>query len=57
MNESVIYIREHDIKFIKQLDECIQKVAGERKNLQDKNKSIDKEMQEAFCNCGASSYS
>ena len=46
MAESVIYIREHGIKSVKQLDEYIQKVADERQNLQDKIKIIDKEMQE-----------
>ncbi len=46
MAESVIYIREYDIKSVKQLDEYIQKVADERQNLQDKIKTIDKKMQE-----------
>ena len=46
MAESVIYIREYDIKSVKQLDEYIQKAADERQNLQDKIKTIDKKMQE-----------
>ena len=46
MAESVIYIREHGIKSVKQLDEYIQKAAHERQILQDKIKVIDKEMQE-----------
>lgn len=46
MAESVIYIREHGIKSVKQLDEYIQKAADERQNLQDKIKTIDTEMQE-----------
>ena len=46
MAESVIYIREHGIKSVKQLDEYIQKAANERQNLQDKIKVIDNEMQE-----------
>ena len=45
MAESVIYIREHGIKSVKQLDEYIQKAADERQNLQEKIKAIDKEMQ------------
>lgn len=45
MAESVIFIREHGIKSIKQLDESIQKSVEERQALQDKIKSIDKEMQ------------
>lgn len=45
MAESVIFIREHGIKFVQQLDEFIQKTADERQNLQDKIKAIDKEMQ------------
>ena len=44
MAESVIYIREYDIKSVKQLDEYIQKAADERQNLQDKIKTIDKKM-------------
>ena len=44
MAESIIYIREHGIKSVKQLDEYIQKAADERQNLQDKIKVIDKEM-------------
>ncbi len=46
MAESVIFLREHVIKSIKQLDEYIQKTADEKQNLQDKIKVIDKEMQE-----------
>ena len=45
MAESVIYIREHGIKFVKQLDEYIQTVADKRQNIQEKIKAIDKEMQ------------
>ena len=45
MAESVIYIREHGIKSVKQLDEFIRKSADERQHLQDKLKEIDKEMQ------------
>ncbi|AGU76680.1 relaxase/mobilization nuclease domain-containing protein [Streptococcus intermedius] len=45
MAESVIYIREHGIKSVKQLDEFIRKSADERQHLQDKIKEIDKEMQ------------
>lgn len=45
MAESIIYIREHGIKFVKQLDEYIQKAADERQNIQEKIKAIDKEMQ------------
>ena len=45
MAESVIYIREHGIKSVKQLDEFIRKSADERQHLQDKIKAIDKEMQ------------
>lgn len=45
MAESVIFIREHGIKSVKQLDEFIQKSADERQNLQDKIKAIDKEME------------
>lgn len=45
MAESVIYIREHGIKSVKQLDEYIQKAADERQNIQEKIKAIDKEMQ------------
>ena len=44
MAKSVIFIREHGIKSVQQLDEFIQKSADERQNLQDKIKSIDKEM-------------
>lgn len=46
MAESVVFIREHGINSVKQLDEYIQKTADERQNLQDKIKSIDKEMQQ-----------
>ena len=45
MAESVIFIREHGIKSVKQLDEFIRKSADERQHLQDKIKEIDKEMQ------------
>lgn len=45
MDESVIFIREHDINSIKQLDEYIQKSAEERQRLQDKIKEINKNMQ------------
>lgn len=45
MAESVIYIREHGINSIKQLDEYIKKSAEERQGLQDKIKKIDKDMQ------------
>ena len=41
MTESAIFIREHGIKSIKQLDEYIRKSAEERQNLQDKIKVID----------------
>ena len=44
MAESVIFIREHGIKSVKQLDEYIQTAADERQNLQDKIKVIDKVM-------------
>ena len=43
---SVIFIREHGIKSVQQLDEFIQKSADERQNLQDKIKSIDKETEQ-----------
>ncbi|HGQ3591056.1 TPA: relaxase/mobilization nuclease domain-containing protein [Streptococcus pneumoniae] len=46
MAESVIFLREQDIKSVKQLDEYIQKTADERQNLQDQIKDIEKEMQE-----------
>ena len=46
MAESVIFLREQGIKTVKQLDEYIQKTVDERQGLQDKIKSIDKEMQE-----------
>ena len=45
MAESVIFIREQGIKSVKQLDEFIQKAANERQNLQNKIKSIDKEIE------------
>ena len=45
MAESVIFIREHGIKSVKQLDEFIRKSADKRQHLQDKIKAIDKEMQ------------
>ena len=45
MAESVIFIREHGINSVKQLDEYIQKSAEERQALQDKIKEIDKDMQ------------
>ena len=45
MAESVIFIREHGINSVKQLDEYIQKAADERQNIQEKIKEIDKEMQ------------
>lgn len=45
MAESVIFIREHGINSVKQLDEYIQKNAEERQDLQDKIKEIDKDMQ------------
>ena len=45
MAESVIYIREHGIKSVKQLDEYIQTAADERQNIQEKIKAIDKKMQ------------
>ena len=44
--ESVIFIREHGIKSVQQLDEYIQKSADERQNLQDKIKAVDKEMEQ-----------
>lgn len=46
MAKSVIFLREQGIKSVKQLDECIQKAANDRQDLQDKIKAIDKEMQE-----------
>ena len=46
MAESVVFIREHGINSIKQLDEYIRKSAEERQNLQDKIKAIDKEMEQ-----------
>ena len=44
--ESVIFIREHGIKSVQQLDEYIQKSADKRQNLQDKIKAVDKEMEQ-----------
>ena len=46
MAESVIFIREHGIKSVQQLDEYIQRTADERQHLQDKIKAIDKEMEQ-----------
>lgn len=45
MAESVIFIREHGIKSVKQLDEYIKKATVERQNLQDKIKVINIERQ------------
>ncbi len=45
MAESVVFIREHGINSVKQLDEYIRKSAEERQSLQDKIKEIDKDMQ------------
>ncbi|MEQ2628374.1 relaxase/mobilization nuclease domain-containing protein [Peptoniphilus lacrimalis] len=45
MAESVVFIREHGINSVKQLDEYIKESVEERQNLQDKIKEIDKEMQ------------
>lgn len=45
MAESVVFIREHDINSIRQLNEYIRKSAEERQSLQDKIKEIDKDMQ------------
>ncbi|VQW95723.1 relaxase/mobilisation protein [Streptococcus pneumoniae] len=45
MAESVIFIREHGINSVKQLDEYIKKSAEERQALQDKIKEIDKNIQ------------
>lgn len=45
MAESVVFIREHGINSVKQLDEYIRKSAEERQNIQDKIKEIDKNMQ------------
>ena len=45
MAESVIFLREQGIKSVKQLDEYIQKTVDERQGLQDKIKSLDKDMQ------------
>ena len=46
MADSVVFIREHGINSVKQLDEYNKKSTEERQNLQDKTKEIDKEMQE-----------
>ena len=46
MAESVIFLREQGIKFVKQLDEYIRKAADEIQDLQDKIKTIDKKTQE-----------
>ena len=46
MAESVIFLREHGIKSVQQLDEFIKKSADERQKLQDKVKAIDKEMEQ-----------
>jgi len=40
MAESVIFLREQGIKFIRQLDEYIQKAADGRQNLQDKSRLL-----------------
>ena len=45
MAESVVFIREHGINSIKQLDEYIRRSAEKRQNIQDKIKEIDKDMQ------------
>ena len=45
MAESVIFIRKHGIKSVKQLDDYIRKAADEKQDLQDKVKAIDKEIQ------------
>lgn len=50
MAESVVFIREHGIKSVKQLDEYIKKAADERQNLQDKIKVIDIEIQKLSAN-------
>ncbi|HBF8299248.1 TPA: relaxase/mobilization nuclease domain-containing protein [Clostridioides difficile] len=46
MAESIIFLRKQGIKSVKQFDDYIQKAADERQDLQDKIKTIDKEMQE-----------
>ena len=46
MADSVVFIREHGINSVKQLDEYNKKSTEERQNLQDKTKEIDKEMHE-----------
>ena len=48
--ESVIFIRKHGIKSVKQLDDYIRKAADERQDLQDKVKAIDKEIQQLSSN-------
>jgi len=50
MAESVIFIRKHGIKSVKQLDDYIRKAADERQDLQDKVKAIDKEIQQLSSN-------
>ena len=45
MAESVIFIKKHGIKSVKQLDDYIRKAADEKQDLQDKVKAIDKEIQ------------
>ena len=42
------FIREHDIKSVKQLDEYIKKAADKRQNLRDKIKVIDIKIQRLF---------
>lgn len=44
------FIREHDIKSVKQLDEYIKKAADKRQNLRDKIKVIDIKIQRLFAN-------
>ncbi len=48
--ESVVFIREHGIKSVKQLDEYIKKAADKRQYLRDKIKVIDIEIQKLFAN-------
>ena len=50
MAESVIFIRKHGIKSVKQLDDYIRKAADERQDLKDKVKAIDKEIQQLSSN-------
>ena len=45
MAESVIFIEEHGIKSVQQLDKYIQKAANERQNLQKKSNPLIKEME------------